>query len=98
MTTERKIEILENCKVLLSKHYLEFGICTAFYFSCTDAENRKSLTKSHIVEQLGDILTIHRPVHIKENCVLWWSKTVEGLKIRISVIDKMIAELKTQLP
>lgn len=96
MTTERKIEILENCKLLLPKHYKEHGICTLF-FICLSKQESMECKKISSVYYLGETITKHRPKHIKDNSIPWWSKDIEGLKIRLWVCDKMIEELKTQL-
>ena len=96
MTNERKIAILEKVKYLLEKHYMEHGICTLFFICLTKYESMEA-TKISSIYFLGKTLTKHRPKHIKDNSIPWWGKDKEGLKIRLSVCDEMILELKQQM-
>lgn len=98
MTQERKIKILEDVKLLLPNYYKEHGICSLFYLSMTIEERKetKDLGVS-IVYHLGIIFIKNRPSSIYQNYDYWWRRNEEGLKIRLSVIDKMISELKSQM-
>jgi len=97
MTPQRKIEILENCKVLLSKEYRRYGgICVAFYNFLEDGEFLPVFI-NECEYYLGDIFLKHKPEKIREDG-LWMGITRENLKTRISIIDKMINELKQLIP
>lgn len=96
MTTERKIEVLEKSKVTLSKNYTNECICSAFFQNLSEHEKiqARMFEQSSVIVYLKDIFLKHRPANISDNGIPWWRKDENGLKIRLSVIDKMIDEIQ----
>jgi len=97
MTIERKMAILEQCKIYFESSKPWVGICSVFWRYCTPDELiDESGGITTIQFYLGDIFLKHKPKD-KTAIQLFFPCTFENIPKRIEIIDKMILELKSQI-
>ena len=92
MTTERKIEVLEQAKRHEGLNNFCNGICSAIL----DAMGLSRLYQEKVFEYFPSIQK-YKPTDL-DDFQLWFYLDKENLIIRLSIIDEIILELKTQLP